>query len=518
MDGHYLVFAQYLLQICLTIVVNQLHILLQIKDLRKNLKKNMNNTKQKRQIKSLNFLRRQINGKRKNIQKYYLQKQKNINQNIYIQQNKYIINIYFYLYVYIYIYLLFIQIYNYIYKNFNIFDNKMYSTTESEDNDTSEDDKKERKNQNNQLKFAEMKKFLNIVPKQIQQKKYSTNKNYFEDVLFQKEEDGCIIKLNQITIKQNKNQQIQNQNQEEDDQEQQWQSVSNSSSYISDISDESGFSWFDEDDEDNYFVVTTQKPEKKGQQIYNCYGQRTNKFLLMWYGFCFNKNRYDSYSLRLWINMRQEQLNNDLFEKIVFQEFLEKEDCKGGFVWKKQEKVNLDDITQNFRIKKNKINIDLIIYLRLYLMMHYKGPDLKRVMVSLPVSPVYECFVLSFAIRLLSYLLSRFTTTIKDDKELLQNQNLNYKYRFAIIYRLNQKEILQEQISLMNQALILLNQLKENYILDKDMLLKPMFNEKNLVESYLNRYKLKPYILQIYESYEYNLFQFPKKEVFECLK
>jgi len=47
---------------------------------------------------------------------------------------------------------------------------------------------------------------------------------------------------------------------------------------------------------------------------------------------------------------------------------------------------------------------DLIIYLRLYLMMHYKGPDFKRLIASLPVSPIYESFVLSFAAKLLKYL------------------------------------------------------------------------------------------------------------------
>lgn len=74
--------------------------------------------------------------------------------------------------------------------------------------------------------------------------------------------------------------------------------------------------------------------------MYNCYGQRTNRFLLMWYGFSFLDNRYDSYSFRvsfhreyvyvrvgwdsisfvfkLWMNMEPEKLNTALFEKIVF--------------------------------------------------------------------------------------------------------------------------------------------------------------------------------------------------------
>ncbi len=68
--------------------------------------------------------------------------------------------------------------------------------------------------------------------------------------------------------------------------------------------------------------------------------------------------------------------------------------------------------------------------------MHYKGPDFKRIMVSLPVSPIYECFVLTFGIKLLTFLLGRFSTDIYEDRNLLKDLNIDYKYRFAIIYRL----------------------------------------------------------------------------------
>lgn len=34
-------------------------------------------------------------------------------------------------------------------------------------------------------------------------------------------------------------------------------------------------------------------------------------------------------------------------------------------------------------------------------MMHYKGPNFKKIIASLPISPIYETFVLAFAIKLL---------------------------------------------------------------------------------------------------------------------
>ena len=35
-----------------------------------------------------------------------------------------------------------------------------------------------------------------------------------------------------------------------------------------------------------------------GEQIYNSYGDRSNKYLLVNYGFCFPDNRFDSYAIR----------------------------------------------------------------------------------------------------------------------------------------------------------------------------------------------------------------------------
>ena len=34
---------------------------------------------------------------------------------------------------------------------------------------------------------------------------------------------------------------------------------------------------------------------KKGEQAWNCYGNRNNLFLLINYGFCFQDNLYDSF-------------------------------------------------------------------------------------------------------------------------------------------------------------------------------------------------------------------------------
>lgn len=67
-----------------------------------------------------------------------------------------------------------------------------------------------------------------------------------------------------------------------------------------DESDED-FSWMDEVGQDKVdgdayftFINETRRVMKKGTQAWNCYGNRSNFFLLVNYGFCYPNNLYDS--------------------------------------------------------------------------------------------------------------------------------------------------------------------------------------------------------------------------------
>jgi hypothetical protein len=62
---------------------------------------------------------------------------------------------------------------------------------------------------------------------------------------------------------------------------------------------------------DTYFCMINQERRtlKKGEQAWNCYGNRSNRFLLLNYGFCFANNRYDSYSFKVKMDLDL----NDLF-------------------------------------------------------------------------------------------------------------------------------------------------------------------------------------------------------------
>lgn len=47
------------------------------------------------------------------------------------------------------------------------------------------------------------------------------------------------------------------------------------------------------------FINEMRTPMPKGSQAWNCYGNRTNVFLMVNYGFCFKDNLYDSVKLMM---------------------------------------------------------------------------------------------------------------------------------------------------------------------------------------------------------------------------
>lgn len=45
--------------------------------------------------------------------------------------------------------------------------------------------------------------------------------------------------------------------------------------------------------------MASRKPIKKDEQIYNFYGRRSNRFLLIGYNFVLDNNKYDSFAFRI---------------------------------------------------------------------------------------------------------------------------------------------------------------------------------------------------------------------------
>jgi len=70
---------------------------------------------------------------------------------------------------------------------------------------------------------------------------------------------------------------------------------------------EEKFDWYDrgQHEKESYFAMVNlnRRDLMPGEQAFYCYGNRSNRFLLVNYGFCFKDNRYDSFTLQLKSNV-----------------------------------------------------------------------------------------------------------------------------------------------------------------------------------------------------------------------
>ena len=90
-------------------------------------------------------------------------------------------------------------------------------------------------------------------------------------------------------------------------------------------------------------VNQTRKPMAKGSQAFFCYGNRTNMYLMVNYGFCFQDNLYDSYHVNVRLDL----------------------DAKAAIDPKKlQAYYGKEDNIQTIRLKRNQFNSFLMAYIR----------------------------------------------------------------------------------------------------------------------------------------------------------
>lgn len=107
----------------------------------------------------------------------------------------------------------------------------------------------------------------------------------------------------------------------------------------------------------------------------------------------------------------------------------------------------------------------MLQYLRANLINTFQGGKSKYrkiLLVSAPVDFEFELFITSCALNLMKNMLNtKYATTVDQDKQLLKKVSENYRFRLAIIHRLNQKEILVDQIKLLLVLIRILARVKE---------------------------------------------------------
>lgn len=173
---------------------------------------------------------------------------------------------------------------------------------------------------------------------------------------------------------------------------------------------ESDFKWWSFDDRQTSFVLTTKRMNtyKKGEQIFNCYGRRSNKFILLYYGFCISPNQYDSLQVRIWRKVdKKDKTDTRLADALLVSEeaFLKQYD-------------EIDNQSKKIRFRASRLNdgkkylgiidLDLLSYLRAHCLVMYDGPHFQRIKMTEATVIDFEICVLEQYLKLLKLVKEHF--------------------------------------------------------------------------------------------------------------
>lgn len=95
--------------------------------------------------------------------------------------------------------------------------------------------------------------------------------------------------------------------------------------------------------EDVYFVLYTNRQYARNEQLYNFYGRRSNRFLLLGYNFATLENKYDSFCFRMVVQPLS--CSKPIAAKLIFSKLINTKDSSGLV------------ITRELRLKKQRICI-----------------------------------------------------------------------------------------------------------------------------------------------------------------
>ena len=118
-------------------------------------------------------------------------------------------------------------------------------------------------------------------------------------------------------------------------------------------------------------------------------------------------------------------------------------------------------------------------------------------LVSTPVDSEFEMLVVACTINLLKGLLtSRFKTPLEADQALLEDPNLPIRKRFAVMHRMNAKEILDANITLCNVLMRVLARFTDGKDF-KRAYMGVVEGFETQAEVMLNRIKLRKYLREL---------------------
>jgi hypothetical protein len=184
----------------------------------------------------------------------------------------------------------------------------------------------------------------------------------------------------------------------------------------------------------------------KGEEVLNCYGKYSNGYLLAWYGFCYQNNKYDKVKIRVkFPNTEEGYLFFRYLKYLLPKLFFEEEEF----------------VILIFPLKNNLLNEDLIKYATFYF---FYECDISEKYFAYTFDQDFERQIVENIISLLTMTkekLCQFTSLEEDHNiyEMIKNDISKSRLKYSLIYRISQKNILEKHIKVYQ---IILKILKSN--------------------------------------------------------
>ena len=224
--------------------------------------------------------------------------------------------------------------------------------------------------------------------------------------------------------------------------------------------------------------------------MYLCYGRMSNRSMLQRYGFCLPYNKYNY----LFIKLRLEPDDPDfLMKKHVIRKFFSIDPDSSN-----PDKTDIS--SKHFKIYFQKLNTKILKFIKI-INFNPDLDDFSCILESRSLSLEYLSFQRLLAVY--ENFLKSFPTSLADDSKLLKTpEKLTARQYFAVVYRMEFKRIIVNQINLVKLVLHILERLMKGVTLD--FAVTRVFELEQKKEVVVNRVMIDNYLTSLKRGLEKN--------------
>jgi len=126
---------------------------------------------------------------------------------------------------------------------------------------------------------------------------------------------------------------------------------------------------------------------------------------------------------------------------------------------KKEGKTSNIESLGEVRLKKYRLCMELVNVVRGTVLKRYKGKE--ELLAEQPVDSKFEVYILTLCCEMLTeYCRVRYKTTAEEDEKLLKRKNVKGRLRFAVLFRLEAKNIVLSNIKYLKLLIQILKKVK----------------------------------------------------------